>query len=272
MRTADTVERALTLLRADQEEPRPDPELEARLRARFRPRVRRSFRLLRLIVAGTLLSGAAFAASGGLEWVRGWWFRLEVDGREVSGPLAEDAELRVPFRTRSGETGTVSIRRDRLADGAARTRIDIEGQGPGGATSESAEDVSGGRGPERFPISALDEANPVHDRIDGDGVACAFFVASDGAGGTRLLLLREDGSELPVLEVARIPLDLRAAGVVPRFTEQTDGSLLVSVSAGEDGAFEFLWDAPRASAPGALRLSAHDGSVRVQVEPDDGSR
>ena len=268
MTRPDPVEAAFALLRTELAAPEPDAALEAQLRARFRSRPARRIRPLPFILAGTLLSGAAFAASGGVDWVKSWWYAVEVEGASVSGVVIDDGERIIPFETAEGDVGSVRMRRDRLEDGTLRTRIDIDRSAPGRVEHEESEDVFGARAPERFPISVLDHAAPLYSGACGE-----LFGLSDGAGGSRLLVLDESGADrLPVAEIARFPFDVLATGSQAEFTERPDGGLAIAFDDGRGGALEFVWQGVSDGARGVSELETPDGKVRVRVENADDSR
>ena len=142
---------------------------------------------------------------------------------------------------------------------------------PGRIEHEQSEDVFEATSPERLPISALDHAAPLYAGACGE-----LFVASDGTGGSRILMLGAGdagASGLPVEEIARLPFDLLSAGTQAEFTEHEDGSLSIAFDNGRGGAIEFLWPgAISAGERGVSELETPDGKVRVRVENADDPR
>lgn len=262
----DAVERALVSLRDEFQAPEPDAALEAKLRASFRPNRRIApLRRWPFLVGAIGLSSAAFAAGGGASWVRSWFYRVEIDGAAATtvGVVEGDGERTIPFTTADGLSGTVRVRRDRLEDGALRTRIDIEGAGDGRVEDEQAEDVLLTREQARLPFSAIEAAIPIFEGVDEEGEEFELF-ATAGAP-SRLLVLRSEPADLPVTQVASVPFDLLAPGSQVVFTERDDGALVISFEDGRGAAFEFVW-APTPIQPAPSELQTQDGSVRVRVE------
>ena len=79
----DPLEQAFAALRSEHELGQPDPALEARLRLRHRRLRSRRPRLGLSLLAVGALSGAAFAASGGFDWLRTWWYRVDVGEHDL---------------------------------------------------------------------------------------------------------------------------------------------------------------------------------------------
>jgi len=262
MKNDQLVERAFEAMRGDARVPEADPALEARLRAHHRPAPVARLRRVTLVLAAIGLTGAAVAAGGGARWIQGWFFAVDVEGERLSGVIEEGTTTTIPFATANGDSGTVQVRRDQLANGAVRTRIDIDRDGVGRVDRESFESSTGED--ERFAIDELDDAVLLYGHEDA---LCEVYATSSALTGSRILLLDDDGSELPVLELATLPFDLLASGSRAEITE-LDGSLNLSFDDGRGRAVEFHWS-KRAALPGEdARLQLPDGSVRVRLDGD----
>lgn len=257
----DLAERGLRLLRESETLAPPDRVLERRLRARHRAR-RRGLR--RILLPGLLvlsLSGAASA--GGWEWVRRWWYAIEVDGRRTAGVVdgAGTRTFRLP--TANGGDATVRVRR-----GAEGTRIDVSRRD---ARGEDHDFVQEPRAPlPELPASALGHppAPAVHR---GDGFTVHLLA---GGSAPRLVLRRAQnalhGAEAATLTLlATLPQDALAGGAAPAFRETPDGVLEMTLR-GPDGA-ELVLDWRVADDPGRepheTELRTGDGRVRVRVGP-----
>ena len=166
----DPVDRALALLREEHGAELPDPHLEETLRelheASSRSREPRRPRLLAPLLAFGALTGAV-AAGGGVEWIRSWWYTVEVGGVEQRGYVDEQGRGVVHFEPEAGGRGTVTVERDELGDDAVRTRVTVDRQGPFYVERESDEIILQGGGANAAPLEVTTPDGEVRVRVEG---------------------------------------------------------------------------------------------------------
>ncbi len=268
MTSKDSVDRALLLLREDDVLPEPNKALEARLRAQYRPPTRRwPLRRLPLTLAALGLGCAVAAASGGVDWIRGLWLVVEVDGNEISGAVGDGKLTTIPFETVDGQVGAVRVQRDFDEAGGQRTRIAIDSRGNQQIEAERLDERAGGWSRERYPVTVLDNALSLYVGEDEQAGRFEFFTTSEPGVSSRVFVLQEDGSERPVVELARLPFDILAPEASAEISVLEGGVLSLSLSDGHGGAIEFSWMSRGSSDDAtASSLESADGAVRVHVD------
>ena len=122
----DPVDSALDRLRSDSWTGRAyDPELENRLMQEFnQPKsAARSAgpRILAIAVALLLVSGATFAATGGIDKVTGWFVTIEMGDEVIDLTLDENGEATIRRETDDGGLTTVSVKKGTTPDGGETT-------------------------------------------------------------------------------------------------------------------------------------------------------
>ena len=282
--TTDPVQHAFDLLRATELPTTPDPALEARLRERFqgkRSGLRSWLRSLSVPTFVVVAAGVAGAAGGGLDWVRTWWYRVDVSGVSATDVVGGDGERTLHFESSLGGPGRVRLESGQLEDGRVRNRIDIERAGPAGSTieeHEAAEEIFGtAPAPAVRPLSLLEDATHLTSGFDQAGEAYELYALEDESRATILLAHRPEcaegagtaGDEL--VEVARFakPL-LTLGGGHAEVENQPDGTVEVRFRYDRGSEMTFVWNPRRAPqrvpASGVSELSTPDGEVRVRLE------
>ena len=272
MKSIDPVERAFDLIRDDVSATAPQPELEARLRRRHAELgSSRGPRRLWLAAAITLaLTGGVFAASGGIEWVRSWWYSISVDGQVRSGTIDGDGDRTYEFTADDGEQATVRVQREHSDEGDA-TRIAIDRSSPLREERERYEDETkvAVTAPERFGLSEIEGHEPIYSGLQEGGARHAQrkLLLPDGWKSSRIVAHRHGDGDRPVSLISRVPFDLLAEGVVGEITERADGGLKLSFNDGRGAQFELMWGGRIVFEPRPVELQTLDGRVRVRVEP-----
>lgn len=270
----DSLGRAFDALRSAHGSELPSPEVERRLRARHGELLAAPRWTRRRLAAAALvlvLSGAAFAASGGLRWLGRWWYALEVDGQRATGSVEGAGERTFTFETDDGGTATVRVLREPTAAGATRTRIEFERAGEDGVQQEAAEDVVGGSVERvRLPLSVLGDAPPVLEGIDAEGRPYALHLLPDGRSGSRVLVHRVGYGALPVEELARVPVVLGREGSAVAVEELPRGGFAIEFADGHGRELRVEWSGEPDARTGS-ELRTQDGRVRVRVDgpPDE---
>ena len=169
--------------------------------------------------------------------------------------------------------GSVRIRREHGEDGADRTRIEIDRYGLGEHDVEVAQHVDGGPGPERFTRDVLVDATSLYAGKTTSGLAFQLF-AVEAKGRTRLLVLREDDSPRPVVELAEVPLDVESVRRGTHVAADDGAGVVVTIDDGRGYELELTWRGDReALGSGEIPdLVTPDGAIRVRVEPDSDAR
>jgi len=265
MKHDDLAERALELLRREHGPVLPDPALEARLMRRHAAtRPARRARWPWIIGALSLCAGASFAAAGGVEWVRGWIYRVEVDGRALEERVEGPGARAYAVETADGGRASVRISRKR-EDGATRTRLAIDRVGPAGVEVERGEHVVGGRVGELLPLEALGGRAPFFRSADGG----LELYALGEPGGARLLVRRVLEDPAHARELARLPVDATELEARAEVREVAGGGLVLELEREPGAVFALAIDAPgHEPAPAPVRLETADGAIRVEVQDD----
>lgn len=263
--TIDPVDQALELLREDGRAELPDPRLEQRLRqAHGRNRSRRPFGLVAAAVVILSLFGATYAA-GGLEGLRNWWYRIVIDGNEVTGEVDGDGVRRFEHVTADGARVQVEVADRFDAEGTRRTGIRVHQQAPGRVEEDVAEFQSGGPEEDRLPAQVLRGREPVHTWSTADGSQRALFLLPGERGDETLILMYQPDSEdpLPVRRLGRVRRGLEQIEHA-RIEVTPDGGATLSLDDGRGWEHVLKLVIHQATSPDK-ELVTPDGRVRVEV-------
>ncbi|QDU66740.1 hypothetical protein [Engelhardtia mirabilis] len=267
----DRVDLALQALRDSEGLEPADRTLEVRLLAQHRW-TRRRPRLLPLLVATSALTGIAFAAGGGVDWLRSLWVTVEVDGARVEGPLGDGEQQALLFTTDSGGEARVQVSNESLPEGGSRRQMSIEHREDGRVEVEESDDVFGApvRELQWVSIGDLDGLAPIFDGRDAEGHVATLYL-DRGPAGPRLLLFRPHQDAGRAVVTSRLP-DLPPDSAPLVECELLDGGdLAVHLSAAQAFDLELLVrlseGAAQAPAP-PTTLETQDGRIKVRLEPE----
>lgn len=262
--------------------PSPDAQLEKRLMQEFNSTPRRSLarsRTLAFALAFVAVGGVAFAATGGIERIRGWFVTLEVDGQQFDVQLNEAGEHVGVYETQDGGEAEVRIKATDDGAGNRSTRVDVTKTGPDDSMTRivQRERQASHNGHELETVELPGDAVPHREWTDESGNAKALYVlpTEDGEGSQLVLAdLDADG----VVQIARrlptppLPPMNEKSGMS---VDLNDAGELVIRIAGEDGEERemVIRMAQRRGAgearPRTLKARTPEGDVKVEIRPGE---
>ena len=278
----DPVDSALDRLRSDSWTGRAyDPELENKLMQDFNHRsgATRSARprILAIALALLLVSGASFAATGGIDTVKGWFVTIEMGDEIIDLTLDENGEATIRRETDDGGLTTVSVKKGTTPDGGETTRVSVKRTDGDGNHEECCEVVRNGShtAPAAVDAAILADAEPAKAWSDEDGNTTEiYFLPVEEGEGTRIYLATTDpeGEQL-VRHIGTPRINLADGEVAPKVELNDDGSLSITLDDGAGRVAEMkikIAQGPMTEQlrPGNLEVQTPDGDVKVRVRPD----
>ncbi len=293
-RERDPVDSALELLRSESWTAEPwNPDLENQLMNSIDPKPRAGVNGRHVGLAAVALvavSGAAFAATGGIARIQKW-LNIEINGVSQSVPLDENGRSQFTVQTEDGGEALVEVERTGTPEEGQQTRIRVTkgaGEDGGMQVNEEVEAVqvrrTGHDGMELTgEVSAAElaaDATLLKEWTDKAGAAWSLYSQADGDVELRYYLVR--AGETGEAKVITLPLAPPAMGdVQPQVTVGDDGMIEVRFDDGA-GRVAVMKIAHRSSdqagplpeivAPG---ISTPDGRLRIRVsesEEGDGGK
>lgn len=288
-RERDPVDSALELLRSESWTAEPwNPDLENQLMQKIDPKPSAGVSPRHVGLAAVALvavSGAAFAATGGIARIQKW-LNIEINGVSQSVPLDENGRSQFTIQTEDGGEALVEVERTGTPEEGQQTRIRVtkDGGDDGIGVSEDVEAVQIRRMGNSMELSAevtmadLADATPLKGWTDKAGVAWTLYSQIDGDVEMQYYLAR--GDQTGEAKVIRLPLAPEVMGdVEPQISVGDDGMIEVRFDDGA-GRVAVMKIAHRSSddagplpeivAPG---IDTPDGQLRIRVsESKDGGK
>lgn len=278
----DPVDSALDRLRSDSWTGRAyDPELENKLMQDFdnrnnAPRSARP-RILAIALALLLVSGATFAATGGIDKVTGWFVTIELGDEIIDLTLDENGEASIRRETDDGGLLTVSVKQGTTPDGAETTRVAVVRTDGADSREEFVEEVRRGvrTTPKQIDPAILADAEPAKAWSDDDGNTTEiYFLPVEKGEGTRIYLATTDpdGEQL-VRHLGTPPINLADGDFAPKVELDDDGTISITLDDGAGRVAEMKFKIGEGPATElrrqrGLEVQTPDGDIKVRVRPD----
>lgn len=280
----DPVDSALDRLRSDSwTGPAYDPELENKLMQEFnQPKsAARSAgpRILAIAVALLLVSGATFAATGGIDKVTDWFVTIEMGDEVIDLTLDENGEATIRRETDDGGLLTVSVKKGTSPDGGDTTRIAVK-RSDGDSNEEECCVKSVRRGPGTAPEpidpAILADAEPAKAWSDEDGNTTEiYFLPVEEGEGTRIYLATTDPDGEQVVRHLGTPrINLADGDVEPKVEVSDDGTISITLDDGAGRVAEMkfkIGEGPvtELRRQRGLDVQTPDGEIKVRVRPSE---
>ncbi len=278
----DPVDSALDRLRSDSWTGRAyDPELENRLMQNFdnRNNASRSARprIVAIALALVLVSGATFAATGGIDTVKGWFVTIDLGDEVIDLTLDENGEATIRRETDDGGLLTVSVKKGTTPDGVETTRVAVTRTDGGNSREEFVEEIRRGvrTAPKHIDPAILADAEPARAWSDEDGNTTeVYFLPVEEGEGTRIYLATTDpDGEQVVRHLGTPPINL-AGDVKPKVEVSDDGTISITLDdgAGRVAEMEFkIAEGPGTELrrPRGIEMETPDGDIKVRVRPSE---
>jgi hypothetical protein len=226
-----------------------------------------------------VLGGVAFAATGGIQTVKNWFVKLEINGKTTDFKLDENGVGTATVQTDDGGQATIQVRRSGTADAdGMTTRINVVKAGPGENQEGTAEIIRRAGGPPTDTIATvadLGDAKPVAQRVDEDGVTQSVYILpnSDNTGSRIFFRTDRPDAESTVKLLAHPPMQLVGQGIEPKVTIGDDGMVTILVDNGGQRQMLKFRSTSSTNAgidgPGEIRVDMPDGQIKVQVSSED---
>lgn len=244
-----------------------------------KPSARSSRRPLVAAAAVVLIAGASFAAVGGVQTIRNWLVRVQVNGHDARILVPDGGSGSMVIEEDNGDRTTIEVSQQSAADGGETTRVKVVRRGEGLEDEDVAEIVRERRFEETedvaYTVEDLRDAEAVFSWENGELTNELYFVPSEDEGITRVFMMTIDSAdEATVQLVAPIPSE-RLGFADPQFEIDDDGVLIIK---SDDGAgrvevmkfmivqVEALEDLPELND---MRVETPDGEVRIQIEESE---
>lgn len=246
-RDRDMVDSALGSLRSVQYDgPSFDPQLEERLMKEFdKTTVSRRFAHRPAVAAALgilVLGGGAFAAGGGIDYIKSLFVTVEIDGQQVDvelqpvGDGTHEGELVTTLA--DGRDAHVQVRKTENADAGEhemRVQVNLDDG------DQMTEDVNVSRrrvstdGPIAATIEDLGDAEPVHEWTDANGSDRALYLI-ENESGENLNVFSTTTDEAGATSVKRLAT-LPAEGFegTPEVSVDDSGLISIKWTSGEAG-------------------------------------
>jgi len=291
-RDRDMVDSALGSLRSVQYDgPSYDPQLEERLMKEFdQTTVSRRFAHRPAMAAALgilVLGGGAFAAGGGIQYIKSLFVTVEIDGQQVDVELQPQAdgshEGELTTTLADGRDAHVQVRKTENADaGEHEMRVEVnldDGDQKTQDVNVSKRRVNVG-GPTNGTIEDLGDAEPVHEWTSAQGVDRALYLITDEAGENLNVFTTttDEAGAIAVKRLATLPAE-RFEGT-PEVSVDDNGLISIKWSSGEAGnenvrqikLMDVASDNPatmHVELKAALDQAMEDSPVKVKVHPED---
>ncbi|MBN2564040.1 MAG: hypothetical protein JXQ75_24260 [Phycisphaerae bacterium] len=243
-------------------------------------------RVLAAALAVLVLGSVGFAAAGGVDMVKNWLLRVEINGQVTEVQLDENGEKTFTINTDDGGTATVDIKKAVSPDEGEMTRVRITKTNDLAGDERRAEWVTKvrvgdeqqiGIDPEKpdLTLADLGGAQPIKKWAGEDGLVSELYILPDEQGqGSRVLIVttNEDG-EAHVRLVATTPRPLLLDGFEPDVQVNDDGLVTITLENGQ-GQVQVIKARAKRPGPGdaipdGLKLETPDGEIKVRVQEAD---
>lgn len=291
-RDRDLVDSALSSLRSVQYDgPSYDTQLEERLMKEFdQASVARRFAHRPAVAAALailVLGGGAFAASGGIQYIKSLFVTVEVDGQKMDvelqpvGDGTHEGELTTTLG--DGRDAHIQVRKTENED-AGEHEMRVQVNLDDGKTMTEDVNVSKRRvnvgGLTNATIEDLGDAEPIHEWTSAKGQARALYLIEDEAGENLIVFTTvfDESGETNVKRLATLPGE-RFKGT-PKVTVDDNGLISMKWTSGEAGdenvqqikLFDVASDNPATmhlELKTALDEAMKDSPVKVNVKAGD---
>jgi hypothetical protein len=235
-----------------------------------------------------VLGGGAFAAGGGIQYIKSLFVTVEIDGQQVDVELQPQAdgshEGELITTLPDGRDAVVQVRKTENADaGEHEMRVEVnldDGDQMTQDVNVSKRRVNVG-GPTNGTVEDLGDAEPVHEWTTAAGTDRALYLIEDKAGENLSVFTTaiEEGGALSVKRLATLPAE-RFEGT-PEVSVDESGLISIKWTSGEAGnenvrqikLMDVSSDNPatmHVELKAALDQAMEDSPVKVKVHPEDG--
>ncbi len=271
----DPVDTALNLLRSDPWTAAPySTELENRLMQETNTTSTTTrFGKSRILAVGLALlavGGVTFATTGGVDTLKGWLLKINVDGETAEIQLDEFGEGTLTMETEDGGTARIFVQQTPTDGECDMTRVEV---------FKTIGDEDGAAMPPlpempmlEYTLADLGDAEPVSQWTDAEGLTYEMYVLpTEDAGGSRLFLVApgEGGAE-EVMFLTALPFDLLAGDGTPEFTMDDDGLMTLTFTDADGGTRVIKTQIVREGAGGVLphpiNCDMPDGAIEINIE------
>jgi hypothetical protein len=280
----DPVDSALDLLRSEQwTGENQNLQLEQKLMTAFHhqhaqrrfPRSRTTMAALAFIALG----GVAFAATGGVSRLAGWFLNVQINGEDYQVELDESGQASFTLDTEDGAEAAVHIARGVGGSGEQMTTVNVVA-----GDDETEDEIVIARGQQMqalmdhraYGLKDLGDAEPVSEWTDESGGWNELYIrpGEDGAGSRIFRAVTDQDGRTEVSLVAAATVDLLEGDVLPQVVMDADGLLTITRDDG-DGEVEVMKLKIDHSAgesleglPGDMDLDTPAGNIVIELSTD----